>query len=326
MQQIHERLPNLAALEQKADEVFRVHEAEMVENLKESRTPVLKAGKRTLIALLAIILVAVSSRVLGDMVAFLAIVTSSILLFVYAKRWYREYRVYVDVVTRSLSKLMEPVIGVPFTYAPSAEHKDETRAYFKESGLALESYDSFTVDDMYRCVLQGDVSFREVMTTRQEGSGKNQRTVTVFKGLFVTATLPRMLEARTYLSTESEKYKMEHKTFWQKITGDESSASETILEWNEFEKDLHVASTNPVEARYILTPNLMSDLYDWWQEGKENIRIGFKGNTMSMLFPDYKTAIGTAPIFGGSEELRKHFFTMVKPIWRTLTLIEDIKF
>jgi hypothetical protein len=326
MQQIHERLPDLVALEKKADEVFRTREAEVMADLEVARTPVRSAGKRAFIALFAIISIVVFARLLGEAITFFAIVLSSILLFVYVKRWYKEYRIYVDVVTRRLAKLLEEVIGLPFVYAPSAEHKDETRAFFNDSGLALESYDSFTVDDMYRCTYEQAVSFREVMTTRQEGSGKNRRTITVFRGLFVTATLPRTLEARTYLSTESEKHKMEHKTFWQKITGDDSAAAETILEWNEFEKDLHVASTDPVEARYILTPNLMADLYDWWQEGKENIRIGFKGNTMSMLLPDHKLAMGTAPFFGGSEALRKHFYTMVRPIWRTLTLIEDIKF
>jgi hypothetical protein len=100
---------------------------------------------------------------------------------------------------------------------------------------------------------------------------------------------------------------------------------ETELEWNEFERDLHVATNNEAEARYVLTPDFMVDLHDWWSEEKENIRIVFRENKMLMLLPDRGVHINRSTASDKSEDLKDYALTMIKPLWRTLTLVEDIR-
>lgn len=230
-------------------------------------------------------------------------------------------------LTRKLNGLLVPVLGLVFPYSflwyEAESHSEATKTLFRESGLVTERVDTLTVDDMYKTTAQYPMTFREVMATRQEGSGKNSRTVTVFHGLLVTVALPKTLQATTYISTEGVKDGLAHQSFWSGVK--EQGIEETLLEWNDFEKDLHVASSDGVEARYILTPDFMANLYAWWQEGKENIRISFKGNEMLLLLPDGQVRVRWSTATSDKAKLATYLMSIAKPIWRTLTLVEDVR-
>ncbi len=230
-------------------------------------------------------------------------------------------------LAHKLNQALIPVLGqalpYTFTWVPAEIHSEETKTIFRESGLVTERIDSLLVDDMYSCAALYPMTFREVQATRQEGSGKNRHTVTVFHGLLATVVLPKKLEATTYISTEGVKYGLAHQNFWSGVK--ERGIEETVLEWNDFEKDLHVASSNGTEARYILTPNFMADLYAWWQEGKENIRISFEGNRMLLLLPDSKVRVNFSTTASDVPKLTRYLMSIAKPIWRTLTLVEDVR-
>jgi hypothetical protein len=105
-------------------------------------------------------------------------------------------------------------------------------------------------------------------------------------GWLASCELNKQLTGRTYISAEGDKQGFAHITFWRRLL-QSSTIRETTLEWNQFENALHVATDNPREAREILTPDFMSQLYDWWQEqSNQNIRIAFYNNKMAILFPD----------------------------------------
>lgn len=99
---------------------------------------------------------------------------------------------------------------------------------------------------------------------------------------------------------------------------------ETILEWNDFEKLLHVATNNETEARYILTPDMMSNLYDWWIPKKQNIRLSFVSNKMYILFPDNTIRIGTTVQNLNQSHIEKYVLSIAIPLLHILHLIEDI--
>jgi len=248
---------------------------------------------------------------------------SLVAIFFVGRNW---LRAEADLATK-LNIALLPALGqalpYEFKWAPEEMHSEETKAIFRESGLVTERVDSLLTDDMYSCKALYPVSFREVQATRREGSGKNSRTVTVFHGILVTVDLSKTLTATTYISTEGVKYGLAHDSFWSGVK--EQGIEETILEWNEFEKDLHVASSDGIEARYILTPNFMADLYAWWQEGKENIRISFKGNRMILLLPDHKVRVNFSTTASDVTKLTQYLMSIAKPIWRTLTLVEDVR-
>ena len=97
------------------------------------------------------------------------------------------------------------------------------------------------------------------------------------------------------------------------------------MEWNEFEALLHVAATNPTEARYILTTDFMVELHDWWQEHKGNIRLSFIASRMYILFPDKGIKLkDTVPSLDESA-LRAYILSIAKPLLHVLHLVEKVK-
>lgn len=244
--------------------------------------------------------------------------------FFVGRDWLRAETALARKLNAALVPLLGQVLPYSFSWAGAETHREETASIFRESGLVTERVDTITVDDMYRTIADYEVTFRELQATRQEGNGKSRRTVTVFHGLLVTVALPKTLTATTYISTEGVKNGLAHESFWSGVKA--QGIEETVLEWNEFEKDLHVASSDGVEARYILTPNFMADLYAWWQEGKENIRISFKGNEMLLLLPDSQVRVSWSTAARDEAKLTDYLMSIAKPIWRTLTLVEDVRF
>lgn len=203
--------------------------------------------------------------------------------------------------------------------------KEAFIAELNDSELITETVHTHTVDDRVTTEYDGyALSVTELHATRTEGSGKNKRTVTVFKGVFVTHELPKTVEGETYISTEGDKHGFGHQSFWKKLTG-RQDVEVTELEWNEFEKDLHVVTSNPTEARYILTPDFMHELHDWWRGSTRNIRISFKGNRCYVLFPDSKISFGTAPLWITAERVENYAMTIATPLWHVFNLLDDVR-
>ena len=192
------------------------------------------------------------------------------------------------------------------------------------SELLTERKDKIHIGDVFLTTFTGnEMLVSELFATRNEGSGKNLRTVTVFKGLFTSFKLPKQLTGTTFISTEGDETGYGHRDFWGRIKGMEK-VEETILEWNEFEKYLHVATTDGSEARYILTPDFMVDLYDWWKESKRNIRIVFRDSELYMLFPDTNITVKSTISSSNTKVLKKYAMTIITPIWHVLKLLDDV--
>jgi len=86
-----------------------------------------------------------------------------------------------------------------------------------------------------------------------------------------------------------------------------------------------VVTSDPTEARYILTPDFMSDLYDWWQSKKTNIRIVFKDNRMYVLYPDRDVKFGYTLVTLTAEEFKKYLLSIARPLLHVLHLVEDVE-
>jgi len=193
----------------------------------------------------------------------------------------------------------------------------------KASELLTEDTDNTTVGDVFKATYRGnDLEVGELKVTRTEGSGKHRRVVTVFHGLFAEYTLTKTLTGTTFISTEGDERGFGHRDFWGRITG-KSKVEESELEWNDFENDLHVATSDGTEARYILTPDLMQELHAWWNESKRNIRIVFRENKMCMLFPDSKIKVSSF-VATNLVDQKDYAMTIIVPLWHILRLLEDI--
>lgn len=92
---------------------------------------------------------------------------------------------------------------------------------------------------------------------------------------YIEADLQQTIDGITYLIAESD---FSHQMFNQFET------RTTLLEWGQFERLLHVESTDQTEARYLLPPDVMESIYDLWSKHDNFLgRIKFSQNKLMIL-------------------------------------------
>lgn len=234
------------------------------------------------------------------------------------------YDAYSLAAMHHLVPVMSTIMGRTLSHLPDAMHHEETVAHLTASQLFTDRIDTHTTDDCYNVVGKLAGSVRELKATRTEQHGKNTVTITLFSGLFGIFTLPRTLSGATYISTEGDGSGFAHRSYWSSLT-ESGEVQETELESNAFERDLHVASSDPVEARYILTPNAMASLHDWWLEHRANIRIAFKGNTLYVALPDTHIVFNDIPTNPTLPDMQQYLSTTLLPLWRIVRLTEEVR-
>ncbi|MFT7644770.1 MAG: hypothetical protein ACI9BF_000427 [Candidatus Paceibacteria bacterium] len=199
--------------------------------------------------------------------------------------------------------------------------QSEVMSFLDDSELITESRNTIVIDDMFNVDVEGNNMFVSELDARHvTGSGKNRRVRHIFHGYFFMLDLTKQLEGKTFVSAESDKAGFAHLSFF----GSDDKVSETIMEWNEFEDKLHVATTNETEARYVLTTNFMSDLYDWWKNKEASIRISFISNKMYAIYPDKKIRIGKTIRKITEKEIGPYLESVGIPMYHALCLVEDV--
>lgn len=253
-----------------------------------------------------------------------------VLVYGYLAKWlyalittHREMTLLIDqiVFPQVLQTLGLPLSSNAIDYEPDdqAVHKK-----LEHSELVTEAHNTFDFDDSITTAVHSRPAFFvEGDIKHVTGSGKNRQVKHIFKGVFAVLELPKTLTGKTFISTEGDKRGFGHVSFWNNLK--DTGAQETELEWNDFENKLHVAATDPTEARYILTPDYMQDLFAWWQEKHGNIRISFVGNTMNVLFPDANVRLNHALFRIDTLSLQDYAATIAVPIAHVLHLAEDIE-
>jgi hypothetical protein len=144
----------------------------------------------------------------------------------------------------------------------------------------------------------------------------------LFKGYFMEYPLTFVLKGKTFISTEGDYYGFGHRTYWDGLTS--GSLKETIIGWSDFEQLLHVAATDEQEARTLLTPDFIKDLYKWWKPLKRNIRLSFVGQSLYMLFPDEYIQIDETVARITEVELEQYLKTITVPLLHIMHLVEDV--
>lgn len=206
---------------------------------------------------------------------------------------------------------------------PSSHEGEAVQELLHESELITEPYNRITVDDMYQVTYDDSKVFLSELHVRHvQQRGKHRKVKEIFRGYFVVYDLARKLEGKTFISTDGDTKGFGHRSFWSGLSA--NAPRQTLLEWNEFEDLLHVATTNETEARYILTTDFMADLYDWWQDKPQNIRIAFLGQRMYVLFPDKQIRFKRTVKSLRTVELQAYAATILRPMLHVLHLIDDV--
>lgn len=221
---------------------------------------------------------------------------------------------------RDLFSIMDKAIN----FIPRTKLSEETLRFLDKSELITESRNKIWVDDVYS-VESNDHKLRvsELVVKNVTGRGKSKQIKEIFTGLFAVLDLPRELQDKTFVSTEGDRDGFGNQSFINRLTGE--GVQLVDLEWNDFEEKLHVVSTSQTEARYILTPDFMTDLYSWWKNKKQNIRISFIEKHMYMLFPDTKIRLGLTIGKIEANDISAYMESIAVPLLHILHVVEDVQ-
>ena len=122
----------------------------------------------------------------------------------------------------------------------------------------------------------------EAKATRVEGSGKNRRTVTIFKGLIVRLDFNKNFRTHTVVVPDNDSLGL--------FGESDSRGMKDIANMDsvEFEKCFSVYCTDQQEARYLLTPKLMELLLDANRTLGGRLRASFQDNHLYLTIPSSK--------------------------------------
>jgi hypothetical protein len=142
--------------------------------------------------------------------------------------------------------------------------------WFEESGLFTKRIDRYESDDGFRGQILGTTfEAAEVRATYARGSGDSRRTLEVLGGLFLRLDFNKNLKAATIVQPEDA-------PGWR--LGDRSGLEPIKLEDPEFERRFAVFASDPVEARYVLTPLLMERILNLRSRLERPLYLSFRGN------------------------------------------------
>jgi Protein of unknown function (DUF3137) len=179
------------------------------------------------------------------------------------------------VVTRVVKAL-----GQGLSYSPTSTF---TKQHFLDMDLFQKRCEQWKAEDQIsgKCNAVG-YSIFEAKATRTEGSGKNRRRVTIFRGLIIRLDFNKYFNGHTVIVPDSES------KILGGLFGDSSerrSKELCRLESVEFENCFSVYSTDQQEARYILTPKLMELVMGARQVFSHDIRLSFHDNSVFVTVP-----------------------------------------
>ena len=197
-------------------------------------------------------------------------------------------------VVQEIFKLVSPsAVYDPYGYISAA--------VFDRSEL-FETQGALRGDDLVRGRI-GETPFEACEIDRHYSTGgKNSRTVSVFHGLFFRLDFNKVIQGKTIVQP-------------QRVQGIELRSRRELarvpLENPEFEKAFEVFSTNPVEARYILTPLLMERIVALHNTTGRPLCLSFIGNRAYVAI-DYGRALFEPSIaettsFVALTEMAEHF-------------------
>jgi hypothetical protein len=196
-------------------------------------------------------------------------------------------------------------------------------ALIAHSELITEPFDRLSVDTTLTIQHGNSTLLVAEIEVKNTTDSKARRVKEIFKGYFVSYDLQRTLVAKTFVTTEGDTTGFANQTLLSDVL--RSDVTETTLEWNEFEQLLRVTTTNELEARYVLSTDVMLDLYEWWKDKKGSIRLSFIENRLYMLFPDDKIQFyDTVPKIE-QKALTDYLYSIAKPLMYVVHLIEDMK-
>ena len=263
---------------------------EKLQNLDKLRKEILQYIKKyVLIGVLGGVVIGWIG-VLIDFIFILPIFLIPLIIYAIVKvnpLWKNYYNRFKSEIIKEIILFINPDLSYDST-------KKISQHIYKKSGIFHHSVDSYTGDD-YVSGLNGEtqIEFSELhtqyKTVTYDSKGRRQEHWhTIFRGIFFSADFNKNFNAKTFVLTDTaEKLFGFLGTKLQKIN--KSHGSLVKLEDPEFEKKFVVYSDDQTEARYLLSPSLMSRVIDFVEKSKKNIQLSFVESRLFIAIPFSKS-------------------------------------
>ena len=194
-----------------------------------------------------------------------------------------KYRFKTEIIGKLVSFIDESLKYVP--NAGILEHE------YLMSNLFLKDPDRFHSEDLVQGKLgKTEIKFSEVhseyktQTTDSKGVSKTEWH-TIFKGIFFIADFNKEFITNTVILPDIAE-KFFGSFLGSKFQKMNFSRGQLIkLENPEFEKEFAVYGNDQIEARYILTPDLMERILKFKKESKKELYISFLASKMYVAIP-----------------------------------------
>jgi hypothetical protein len=233
---------------------------------------------------------------------------------------YLVLRVMYDV-RRVQSAFKQGVLSRVFEFAlPGVRYQPHAHIgaeHVRRSGLFRESWNDDAGED-YVAGRHGstDFWFCELTLARKK---KDQRSV-VFQGLFFIADFHKTFRGRTYLLPDlAERAFGALGRVAQALRIDGTELVE--LEDPDFEKRFVCSSTDPLEARYVLSTSMIQRILRIAERSRGALRISFVDECLYLALPSGD--LFRAPFLGGSVD-EAALFGFVRELRSVLELVEEL--
>lgn len=228
----------------------------------------------------------------------------------------------VAVVTELLPRFLARTV----TIKSPEENSDYVLYALSKSKLFTDSYSKITIDETFILEEPYHTEISEVEITSRTDKGVE---VINFHGLLVLVRLEKSLAGHTFISTKRDKSGFADLGLFSSLFSPLKLKKDT-LEWNGFNQDFNIYTNDSTEARVVFTPDFMAAFHDWWSEEREAVRVAFHGNHIALLLPNadvklFRTVPAYNFIFFKPEVIKKYFLTIVTPLWRVATLLDEVR-
>ncbi len=156
-----------------------------------------------------------------------------------------------------------------------------------------------------------DIRLSELHTEYQQVTydskgNRQERWVTIFRGLFISADFHKDFYGITLVLPDDEQRMLGGLGQWlQSLSAKMGNQPGELVKMEdpEFERLFKVYSTDQIEARYILTPNLIARLVDFQKKLRGHIRVSFIASRMYLAIPTTHDHFEPPSLFASSKRL-----------------------
>jgi len=200
---------------------------------------------------------------------------------------WRRFRIPDTATPRIRSEILAPVIQFwdpSFRYEP---HGSIAREEFSASRLFEgDSWNRYHGEDLVSG-RHGSTAFRfsEIHVTQVTKRDKTSHTEIVFHGLFFAADFNKSFAGQTLLLPDRAERRIGSLGRVFQSVGGGAGLELVELEDPDFERAFLVRSTDPTEARYLLSPSLMRRILAFHDNTGAQLRLSFTGGTLYLAVP-----------------------------------------